>query len=646
MRAATPAAVTLAALLWAVPAGTPADAPKIDAPGVPAVETLNPDAHLRLAVQNLVTAYQRHPEEGVIDYAAYDVTYIRFFSFYATLDDRLEDDTLFFKFWVNMLSLEGAVRLPQEVPGSGGRLFWVDLRWYGWNWAAFRAVAERDATFQEPWVGNEHAELARRVIGVFASEAALKKGVYAAQVIVRGDWFVRETMESNRSASYYDLLFARFRFKYVRSSGGKTQPRLWPGGRDRDGESYRPGYEWREQPYDVVFRNFPKNVDEWDEAFGTDKAVEFSKDRKLDTDFGSILEGNEDNPKKGSIVALHNRIVQIRQGLIGFTMRTFDVFETTGLRDYSETLIFKGKSGFVKGDGVEAVFDAGELINYLPNGGIAGFLIDGKGNRAEIAATQAANLNNEPRLAPGVRNVWDCFKCHAGTGGFISPANVVREQRDKGVLTRFTNADKENRFNQFFYDWEDRLEGQVKQFAKVLTRCTATAKNPKGWTPAVLVKKLVAFREWYDDPVDARTAAREIGVPTEAIRRVVRLRGGVLREVLDAVPEGDEAGAKKLGVRVEIFRMIAKLSPDARPNQLLAGMAIPRRTFDVDVYAKLQLIRSYLEEVGKKDALKDDGKGRSDKPGASSKRVEDAPPGAAPRRPFGPLHDGRGRIDP
>jgi hypothetical protein len=205
-------------LSWAGTAGARPE-PAVNAPGIPPVTILNPDVSARLAVQHLSTADGKF---GHHEYTQEDWPYIQFFSFYRTPEKLLPIHKKLLNVWVHQLSFEQQVSLPREVPGSQGRLVWVDIRNYGWNRPAVQAVAEREPYFQEPWVNHEHAEFLRRAAYARNSKKALRKKVFHAQGVMRGDWFMRETGESDRSPSYYDLLFARFRFpKGQRSRPGR-----------------------------------------------------------------------------------------------------------------------------------------------------------------------------------------------------------------------------------------------------------------------------------------------------------------------------------------------------------------------------------------------------------------------------------------
>lgn len=583
------AAVVLSALA-ALPAWTDGPVPQatepppaVDVPGVPRSEIPQIDLHARLAVQFLSTTKE---------IAHCDWPYIQFFSFYRTPEKLLPIHTKLLNVWVHQLSFEQQISPLKEVPGSRGRLWWGDLRNYGWCRAAMQAVAEREPYSQEPWINHEHAEFLRRAAGTRNSAAALKKGIFHAQQIVRGDWFLRETMESDLSPSYYDLLFSRFRFphgqrlKHITREEtipeDYTESEYWPGGVDpKNGKYYEPGtYKVKKTRLKTVTRtldveddtfvDFPKNVAEWDRAFGVDKINQFARAQQIDLDFGGIVEGGADNPKEGSIVAGHNRLIVTKEGPLGAAMRTFDVFETTGDRDYSEKLIFKN-GHFVKGDGADAVFDAGELIYYLPNGGFAGFLINGQGDRAEIAATKAANATHDKRNNPGVRNVGDCFMCHAPHDGYIMPPNFLKDFLDVGGDLRFQDPERLNRVKGFFFRWQGRVKGYRARFKDLVDETTADPPEPgkdrqPGWTGAKFAEELQEFRNWWDAPLSKEDVLAEIGIPEKE------------------------------------YRILARMSGDYRPQAVLKGKLIPRRTWQIDIYPKLQLLRQSLVDKRAREA--------------------------------------------
>jgi hypothetical protein len=74
--------------------------------------------------------------------------YVRFLSFYDV------DDVAYLRhvwkltdWWNNQMSFDEYFHLMKPVPGSGARLFALDLRDYRWNTAAWASVAQREPRF-------------------------------------------------------------------------------------------------------------------------------------------------------------------------------------------------------------------------------------------------------------------------------------------------------------------------------------------------------------------------------------------------------------------------------------------------------------------------------------------------------------------
>lgn len=532
----------------------------------------SPQSHAALAAAHLL---RNVPES--------EWPYTRYLSFHAVPDKQLDTFRKVLNWWLNQLSFEPAIASMHEVPDSGGRLFTVDLRDYRWNAAAWQAVAERDVIFQEPWVQAKEAAFLRKAIGAEVSAASLKAQRYPVIAIVWAPQLFRDTVESDRTSSYYDLLFAEQRFvtgKPVEGAPGEWWTREvhykegeWPGGKvDFADDSGRAPIEmakgkafWYEQKFKVKkegknavkFVDFPKDEDDWNKAFGIDLTKRFTGESKINLDYGAVVEGGRDNPKAGSIVALNNRLLVFTPTILGLATKTFDVKETTGERDFAQQLIFKGGK-FRRGDDVNAVADAGELLASLPNGGQAGFLINGVGKRIEVADSRFANDTSDKRLNIGVRTPGSCVVCHAGSNGINPPRNLVKEMLEGGVDVRFSDRDQFNRFKAFFQGWDEKTEPYTKAYGGLVDRTTRDPLKPKekGWTGAKLSGEFAVFRDWYDTGVTPQQAALELGVTIEELKRI---------------GEG---------------------SPKARLAQLARGQTVPRRTFEVDVYREAALLLS------------------------------------------------------
>ena len=609
----------------------------ISIPGVPPVKVNNPDAAIRCAAAFVATNFDWEDAKGnlVKGHHAFQedqTCRIRFFSLWDVAPaEQAQTYSRLLGWWVNQMSFEAFPQIPRVVPGTDGRLLWFDLADYRWNSASWRAVAERELYLVEPLIDHENTEyLRRRLVAPLSDEA--KKGrevaigqgrterklLLPAGVMVTATQFIRDTLETDRSDSYYDLLFSEFRFTDVVVEGGayeskkveKTRketpvaplvpktPKLYVAGENNFSVELKPGlpfpegktvFQWLDEkfvvweipkPRPVVeeetvvtrrrslpqgkitakFVNFPKDEEDWEKAFGIDKVKAHMKERKIDLDFGAVVEGGQDNPKGGSIVALQNRLLVTVVGPYGAAMETYDVKQATGVKDFSESLIFAG-GHFSPGEGAKAFRDAGELLAYLPNGGQAGLLVDGAGKRIEVAGGNIAEDTGSTTKRKDVRNVGSCIVCHAPDGGYIPPNDVIADGASKGIRVKFKDRLQENRVRGFFRDQKAKIAAFQQPYLELLEQTTRlAAKDPKGkptpgWKGVQLAKEVEAFRKWYDSPLDLKTAAASLGMP--------------------------EANLKKY----------LALSPLNRAQQLLKGRSVPRRVWEVDLAPNLSLIR-------------------------------------------------------
>jgi hypothetical protein len=551
-------------------------------PNQPPPEPRNVDWYVELAAR-FIADYREHKLFG-----EHDLYYIRFLQFNGVPAEILPDFRLVVAWWVNQMSFEPKDSYPQDVPGSEGRLQWLDLRDYRWNPAAWQAVAERDPYTTTPPVFFAKAEDLRRRLGIEISREQTKRDRYPVIAVVSAPWLFRETIETDRSPSYYDLLFAQQRFvggygprfevvtetfeekTIVDHPGGDYR---WPDGtisRNVAAGKYtvpivKTRQVTRKQDGKAAkFVDFPKNLAEWESAFGIDVVRAFGKKQDVQFEYGAVTEGGADDPKRGSIVALHNRFLLTTPTPFGAAMQSFDVFKTENDKDYVE------ESGVLPFNiGTKGIkFDAGELLAYLPNGGQASFLIDAKGNRAEIAANKAAGDSADKRLNAGVRNPGSCVICHGPANGYILPRNLIDEYLRAGVDVKFKDKEKSNRYTAFFRDWEKRVAAFQTPYADLVRKATTPQQDliamvaqkvsgqpgPKGWDGARLAQRFQAMRDYYDDLVTPEQAAAELGVPLRALKA------------------------------------LATLSPRGRTGALVQGIAIPRSVFESNVYRELALL--------------------------------------------------------
>lgn len=436
------------------------------------------------------------------------------------------------KFWLNNMTFEPAVEEIRPVPGTKDITYWFYLRDFGWSAAAWQACADRDPYWTEPSIPSELAQEGRKWICAELTKAA------SAQFIMRADLLFRQTVETDISPSYYDLLFAKQRFaaastikKTIYHPGGNYR---YPNGTViKDVER---GHYAVEFPGPVKFKDFPADLKEWDAAFGLDKFEEFYKLTNINVKRGAVVDEGI------SIVANANRLIERARGPIGSRYTTFDVKQTSGKRDFVENLHY----GFE--------FDAGEHIVQLPNGGQAYLLSLATGKRIEFADNKVAKDTTDPR-DPRVRNPGSCVVCHEK--GIIEPLNAVEENLKAGIDIYFKDKRKARDTRAFFLGWQKELTGDQDRYVDFV-------KRTSGFAPAENSAKFKEYRDWIDSSLNLEQAAREVGVSKEK------------------------------------FKLIASKSPRVRLLQLVEGLNIPRATWQGDnidnrgmFYEFMLLYRSY-----------------------------------------------------
>lgn len=385
------------------------------------------------------------------------------------------------KFWINNLHLEVDASFPVEVPGSKGLLFAIDLRDYGWNSASFSAIARREPYFVEPAVDSATAILLRDLIKIKQDPKT-----FHVEALVRADWFFRETMESDRSTSYYDALFAKLRFKRGEPEWKKDEKGEYIQFSDGTWASYRP----------IKFENFPKNEGDFERVFAVDKFREHLKEFKIDTRHGAVVEGME---KGVSIVARQNRLVERTITSTGTYYKTFDVKETAGKSDFAETL------------NKDFVFDAGEILADLPAGGMAALLVNNKGDIVEVADNRFAIDTSDLKFDSRVRTPGSCFICHEQK--YIKPQNLVEDMLKAGVDIKFKRREDKIAARGFFLNWIDKLEEEQRRFTRFIERTS-------GFKPGENSSRLKSWRDEYDSPVTLAVAAKELGTTELDFKRI------------------------------------------------------------------------------------------------------------------------------
>jgi hypothetical protein len=391
----------------------------------------------------------------------------------------------------------------------------------------------------EPFIPHELAEYARELIAVKANPKT-----FNLDLIVRADWLFRDSAESARSDTYFDLLFAKQRFpKGEVTWETKTITVQHPGGAyvyPDDTKRVIPNVEPGKYTVELRFKNkdvakavnFPKNEQDWLNAVGAAQALDFLKKAQLNGKFAAVVdEGN-------SIVANNDRLIETIRTSFGRMHKTFDVTKTAGQRDFANQL------------DKDFVFDASELIASLPNGGQAYLLTDSKGNivaTADPAVAKDSSSKGDIR----VRTPGSCVVCHAA--GWIDPPNLIKSFGEMGIdILVKNNKKRANEIRDVFTGWEEEIKGFQVGYLSFLSRTS-------GFAPAQNSALFLGFRDWYDRPVTAQQAAMECGLPLEQFLLIA-------------------SGAALQGTT---------LSPSVRALMLVQGAAIPRSVWEEDEYPRV-----------------------------------------------------------
>lgn len=510
----------------------------------------NPTQQAELAAQYL--AVQRDEETA---------RNTRFASAYAVEDpaDRV-GLRRFSCWWLNQMSREQLPALLTEVRGSEGTLYAFDLRDFGWVPEAWATVARRDRVFvegeSEPLVPHRVARVLRAAIGATASTTG------HVEAIVPLPWLVRETFETFRSPSYYDLLYGRERFGTGERREVEVEEQytervpVWNQYGQQRWEDVRKTRKVRKVQAVEGIKDFPRDKKDWDRFHGAADAQEFLKRQRIRTETGAVVAGMTEG-KGGSLVARNNRLLLFLPTSIGIGLESFDADKAAGQQDYLEQSPDLAQ-GRIK-------FKAQELLYTLPNGGQAAGLFSFKGPRVEFAdGTLAVGPDQTMGQVTGPAA---CFRCHAPDNGVIPPRNLVADLLGVGAELKTRDRNQARDFAGFYFGWERRLKGWQEPYAALLDATTREdQRDPasKSWTGAEAAKELVRWWHWYDAPVSPAQAARELGLA--------------------------EADLKSLCSTVPLLVRDGRAKGGARAAQIVKGQAVPRPAWDEDLYPLLSVI--------------------------------------------------------
>lgn len=464
-----------------------------------------------------------------------DQPFTRYLSLHNLPAKELGDWKALLEWWGMQLTFSPRVVRLAEVPGSKGRVLALDLREYRWNRSAWLAVASREPYFSAPAVGQEIAHDLRTMTAQEIPANVLKANRFPVLAVIRADWFLRDTMESERSPSYYDLLYAGQRFIEKKT----TRIVNHPGGifRYADGSTVRAeaGRYEVEDSHGAEFVDFPKTEDDWNKVHGIKATDDFLKEAKFRLDSGAISPGRHDDPN-GSIVANANRVLTFQPIPHGVALKSFDTDKTAGDFDFLEK-----SPDAVQG---KIKFKAGELLVTLPGGGQAAMLINADRKRVELADTRIAFNSLDSRFRD-VRTPMGCVLCHAPDSGIIAPRNLVEEIGKAGIEAKIKSKQQSIEYTDFFYGLGKKLKRWQAPHADL-----AEEIRPK-LTGAWAAMKLHEYRDIYDLPINAKGAANEIGVPLE-----------------------------------QLLLAVVK-SPKVRAQELVQNRSVPRSVWEAELYQEI-----------------------------------------------------------
>lgn len=556
MRAAVAAVVGLAwaAGAYADPAVSPGEAKPLRgakaAPLIAATPT-HPDVALRLIIEHLTVRVLRE-----------DRPFTRFFWAGATPAKRFAEDWTNWRAYLQTVNSDPDIVFPVEVKGSNGLLWAIDLRDPRWTIEGFSAVARRDFVFREPHVDSALAEQVRQLIGIKQDPET-----FHAEAVVPMHWFLRGVMdaEGTQRADYYDLLYSVERFgadagtvanpvvvapAVIPPEPERPKGKPWAGGVwPADGLYYPPGafthipraemdaYEqalerWKEIKKSAVLKppaaleilgqgnvvkakvvkDFPANLDQYEERWGTKANADYLKQQKVFVNNGEVVAGSKSDPKRGSYVSYQDRVIRFADGQFangGFGMST---------QDFLRTSLKKNPSAFP----LEAALgqlqeDAGEHLTTLPNGFQAALLTGPAGDgrkRVEFGDARLVHNSLDRDKDVVVKTQFSCVICHAPQDGILAPSNrKVGERLTKGIELFVRGKENQKTVRTFFHDWEWKLEVGRIAYRRGLSRATVSAAFPNGWTGEEWARATVSFRDWYDAPLTLDQAAAELGYP-------------------------------------------------------------------------------------------------------------------------------------
>lgn len=357
--------------------------------------------------------------------AVKDQPYIRYFDLSQASAQHLPKLQAALKFWVNSLSRAPYISIPQEVPGTGGRMYWVDIRWYRWTPEAWEKVAELDPYFREPVIPS-HGSIA-------------KLRVVAGNAVVRADWFIYVSSDTTSlldiaearddDSPYYTLLYASDKI-------------------ERNGK--------------LVPVGAPKNSAEFAKLW----EVDFDVLKRHPVERGGVVDTHK------SSVSFSNRFLWRVRSVIGAYYQTFDVLRPIREQDFGEALI-------------PTKYDASELIFQDQKGLQYYLLTNGNGERVEFGDPRVVRDGQGDHRGVVV-TAMSCVICHAE--GIRPFKDDVKLSLSKGLNLKFKNKEEEERFRVLYLqNFEQLIARDQENYAEAIQKCNGMtpAENARNFKDVI-----------------------------------------------------------------------------------------------------------------------------------------------------------------
>ena len=226
-------------------------------------------------------------------------------------------------------------------------------------------------------------------------------------------------------------------------------------------------------------------------------------DRELETELKvSVTENLLNAPGKrvwragfnNSGVSRHNRVVERHTSQHGAYWKSYDFAGSAESQN-----IFTHPLDFIH--------DGGEIIFNLPNGLQAYFLVDGEGNRLDVAPTDI--VSNPAASDPAVRNGLSCIGCHTeGMKTFEDEVRAVVEQADNPPFNKERALD--------LYVEKTVMDALVAEDTQRYRTALEAAGGVFGG-----IEPVQRLHEAFQGPLDAAHAAAAVGLETETFREKI-----------------------------------------------------------------------------------------------------------------------------